>query len=697
MEYPQGSTAVSVSLLDRKAKISATPATVPAGGRVRIAAGGFPVGATLRISISGQPDFTVKADSGAFAWDALVPTDAPSGLVTLRAAQVDGTMLAVGSYVVQSAASTLAQLKKLRGDLQTGYPGTRLAQPLQIQVVDEFGSAIAGLPVKFTPSPGASIEAASTLTDENGMAQAFLRLPLLEAPALATAEAGRQVITFRALTQPGSLRNFPKFVQGTTPQTRGALLNAAAAVVRYLQDSGQAAAPNGPSEPILLNQFLSDFCVFGPGGDKICDGFLSPPGGSSPVLNLWRLSAFAGGNLDVEPVDPTPALIRDRLALGLPVLLALNMNGQSHFVVAIGVANGGAVFIHDPSATFSRGTLDEYLAGFTAGGTAWKATIAAAIQIQNRTPSPFGFLVATAGVQAAIASVAGACGFSTQWPELEASAGIAGTGTVRFSYCDGQQSNYQLDLGGAGKQAFSLTDLGQAGGRSVVEATAPASFRLSKPRTSWEASLQQLSFAAAGVRNGASFKEVLSPGVLLSIFGQGLSVAGQDTTLEIGERPAQVINGTPFQLNAAAPLDLPPGNHVVRLRSPYGVAEQTVSFDPVSPAVFQLAPGKGAILNQDGNINSAAKPARRGQAIVVYLTGLGAVRQERSLLLAQEPVSAQLNGRSLTVLYAGTTPGFPGLYQLNLLLAQDMPPGLDQKLTIQQGGVAVEPILVAVQ
>src|SRR5262249_6166871 len=53
--------------------ITAIPATLMAGGRTRLAIAGFAAGATLKVSVSGQPDFSVATASGAYNWDLFFP------------------------------------------------------------------------------------------------------------------------------------------------------------------------------------------------------------------------------------------------------------------------------------------------------------------------------------------------------------------------------------------------------------------------------------------------------------------------------------------------------------------------------------------------------------------------------------------------------------------------------------------------
>ena len=56
-----------------------------------------------------------------------------------------------------------------------------------------------------------------------------------------------------------------------------------------------------------------------------------------------------------------------------------------------------------------------------------------------------------------------------------------------------------------------------------------------------------------------------------------------------------------------------------------------------------------------------------------------------------------LNGQELPVAYAGLTPGYIGLYQVNLAVPASTPPGLGISLTLKQGGVLSNTISVALQ
>ncbi len=723
LTYAPGDGEATLEERARRPQISATPGTVSAGSRIRIAAGGFDSGATLRITVGGQPDFIVKTQTGAYAWDVFVPPSAASGLVNLRAADVNSTRaLAVGSYLVQSGVELLAKLTKLRGDLQAGVPGARLPLPMVVQVTDENNVPLVGLPVRFNASPGAQVEDAGAVTDERGQARAWLRLPLAEVPALATAEAGRQVVTFAATSRAGALANYPRLNQtglagdpnlGNEPAkiaSKGALLVAAASMLRYFQGTGELASPNGPADPIMLNTFLRDSCVFDAQGARVCDAFIGRPGGAGEKnVNPWRLAQFVNGSLDVAALPLGSAAgfgpIRDALALNAPVLLALTLKAGevtagSHFVVAIGVAGNGDILVHDPNPAFRRNTLAEYLQEFNAAGKAWRGTLAAALRLIPQNGSALGFLVVTDRAEAEIFSPAGSCGFGVSWPDSVATAEAlpsASAGPLRFRYCAGLETKYQLDLAGQGSQPFLLTDLGTVAGRFSAAPELPGSFGLTRPASNWTASVQQVAFTSVAVLNAATFLPQLSPGVLASIFGSGLAITGRQTSVSVDGESATVLAATPFQINFQIPPSLGPGQHTLRVESPFGSAEQPISLGPSSPGIFTLGGNRGAIVNQNGTVNSATNPARRGEVISVFGTGFGPLRTQGALQVTTTPVEGRLEGETLLTQYSGAAPGFPGLYQINLFLPIGSAPGLSLRLTLGQGEGVSQPVFVAIQ
>jgi len=698
---------------ERRPAVSVTPGVVSPGSRVRIGIGGFAAGSTVRVSISEQPDFVVQLPAGAYSWEAYVPASARSSTVLIRAQDTKGSAAADGSYQIKALAEQRLQLTKVRGDAQSAAPGAQLPQALRVLLKDEAGNPVAGVAVRFTASPGAQATPSSAVTDAGGEAEATLRLPPAEGVALCTAEVQRQIVTFSARATPSTLANFPRFTQagdaplgkgsGTLAQ-KGALLAASASILRHYQNLSELPAPNGLADPPLLNQFLTSLCVFDSQGAQICDGFVSPPGSAEQIVNLWRLGSFVGGGLDVSVEQTDMAALRDLLAQGRPLLLALALSSNdapagAHFVVAIGVSADAGILIHDPNPAFGRTSLNEYLGGFSVGSQAWKGTLTGAVRLLPQAPSPTGFLAVAGNTPFQVSCAAGLCGRTVEWPDAPASSQPPARlpGLFRARYCDGAQSVYQLEVSAEGFYELTVTDLGNLGNRFQISGQGAAAYKLLRPAAQLAISPQDVSFSARSVVNAASFSNAIAPGTLISIFGSGLGRTGGTTAVEINGISSPVIAVSPFQVNAQVPLELGVGSYMLKIRSPYGSAEQSIDIQEAAPAIFQVDSSHGAIVNQDGTLNAPTNPARRGQVITIYGTGLGAVTRKGTLQVAATPVTAILDGAELAAAFAGLTPGFLGLYQVNLPIPASTPPRLDAPLALKQGAVLSKAVEVAVQ
>ncbi|MDX2179612.1 MAG: Ig-like domain-containing protein [Bryobacteraceae bacterium] len=674
LSFSEGDPDVAVNEAERRPTLTATPASATPGNRVLIAIGGFEAGSRVRVSYPGTstPPFIVDTAAGSFAWETIVPANAPAQTVTLQAVDTARpTAVAQGSYSIRAASGVRASIAG--GDSQTGAPGATLPLPLRVTVSDSAGIRLAGQTVRWEASPGARIEA-SGVTDANGEAAALLRLPPSEGVALATAAIGGQVLTFSARSAARSIANFPRLTQ-IDPQ--GSQVAAAASAIRYLQQTGLSPTPQGLADPAALDAFLRAFCVADAGSGSICDGYLMA--GDRRFVNLWRLAAFLDGALDIvqEPADLTR--IRDLAAAGEPAMVALDLGGGAvHFVVAIGVGPDGSVAIHDPNPAFGRTTLDVYLAGFSAASGTVRAGIAGVARLIPRVPASSGFLVTGTG-EFRVLSPGGACANDFRW------------GGLTQVFCAGDRERYRVDaLSGS---RFAVTSLGSPGSRVEAGEETGASFQIQRADALWVVRPQAVEFATESVVNGASFRPGLAPGGIATIFGGGL----EGLEAEFSGSRAVVLFSSPFQANILIPLDVAPGSYVLTLRGTNGRAEQPVSVERAAPGIFTMPDGGGAVANQNATLNRPANPALRGQAIVLYCTGLGATERRGTLDWAVAPVEVLVGGRALMPFFAGATPGVPGLYQVNVSLPSDLAPGLGQFVRLRVAGLESNAVEAAIQ
>ncbi len=674
IDYSPGDATAAVHPGTRHPQVTATPTQPVAGSKVQLALGGFDAGSTLRVSVTGQPDFTVNTSTGAYIWSVAVPAASKAGTVSIRAVDLATMASAIGSYTVRLPSQVSYQLTKISGDGQTAAPGAVLSQPLRILIKDDAGNPAVGLPVTFAASPGAQIVMASPTTDASGQAMATLRLAGTDGLVLATGAAGSQVVTFSAQAVHATLPNFPSVSQVAQG---GSMLASAAAILRFYQNRGELPNSNGFADPQVLNQYLRSFCINNTQGIQTCDGFVLS-GSADQFINLWRLGSFAGAPITVTIQPPDPSTIKGLLGQSQPVLLELALaGGTTHFVVATGTTADGGITIMDPDPSFARARLADYLTG--------GATLTDVIQIAPEKPATAGFLV-TGDTPVQIVSPAGTCG-------LNLDLGPA----LHQTFCSGTQSVIELDIAATQSYNLSFTDLATPGNQVSLVGSGPAAYTLSHSGPVWTAAPATPQFTAAAIVNAASFTPALAPGGLFTIFGSGLTQGAMPVSIQIGGEEATVIAASPFQVSGQVPPDLEPGSYQMTLSSPRGSNTQLVTIQRVAPAIFQLPNQYGAILNQNGTVNSPDNPAQRGQAIVIYTTGLGVVSRQRNLDIVQDPPAVVIEGTELQPFFAGLSPGFIGLYQINVSLPSAIAPGLTLTVIVRQNDITSNPVELAVQ
>jgi len=106
------------------------------------------------------------------------------------------------------------------------------------------------------------------------------------------------------------------------------------------------------------------------------------------------------------------------------------------------------------------------------------------------------------------------------------------------------------------------------------------------------------------------------------------------------------------------------------------------------------------------SVVSADNPAHAYEALVIYCAGLGDVspRQIAGQQATFSPLSQTLDSVTVTiggidapVFFAGLTPGFTGLYQVNAYVPTGVAPGGNVQLIITQAGRTSPPVLISVR
>lgn len=210
-----------------------------------------------------------------------------------------------------------------------------------------------------------------------------------------------------------------------------------------------------------------------------------------------------------------------------------------------------------------------------------------------------------------------------------------------------------------------------------------------------------------GILNAASFSPVtnsVATGEILTMYGQNLANSTMRATalpLQTSMAGVQVmINGTaapivdvsPTRIDAIVPYSTSGGLVQIQVVN-NGTQSNAVTLyqGDCSPAVFTLTSnglGDGAILHSDFSVVNSSNPAKQGEVVQIYLTGLGAVSPPvadgaaaPSTPLTGTTTSYEVwiggafSGVQGTVQFQGLAPGFPGLYQINAQIPANAPLG----------------------
>lgn len=195
--------------------------------------------------------------------------------------------------------------------------------------------------------------------------------------------------------------------------------------------------------------------------------------------------------------------------------------------------------------------------------------------------------------------------------------------------------------------------------------------------------------AAGGVVNAASFAPKIAPGSLFSIFGTDLATARQDAvsaplpaslagaSVTVGGKGAPLVFVSAGQINAQVPYETPLGDNVPVVVTVNGQSSPVanVTVMAAAPGIFQFGEKRAVVQNDDYTVNTAENGAAPNSYVVVYLTGAGAVDNPVATgsTAAGNPVSrhkgnvtATINGTMADIAFAGLTPQFIGLTQVNL-------------------------------
>jgi minor extracellular serine protease Vpr len=235
---------------------------------------------------------------------------------------------------------------------------------------------------------------------------------------------------------------------------------------------------------------------------------------------------------------------------------------------------------------------------------------------------------------------------------------------------------------------------------------------------------------AGGAVNGASFAsgQAVAPGSILSIFGTNLAEAISSAShiplplalshvsvsFDVPNAgvsvPGYMFFVSPNQLNVQVPWELAGlSSAMMKVRINDSISNiYQLSLSDSAPGIFTYTSGGqtlGVVTHADGSVVTPSKPARAGEPVIVYATGVGPVDQKQAsgeaasaqpLANTRQTPSVTVGGQTAAVLFSGLAPFFVGLNQINITVPSGVSSGL-QPLVITSNGVASNTVSVPIQ
>ncbi len=200
---------------------------------------------------------------------------------------------------------------------------------------------------------------------------------------------------------------------------------------------------------------------------------------------------------------------------------------------------------------------------------------------------------------------------------------------------------------------------------------------------------------------GPIFPYNVAPGEFVSIYGTNL--AGSTLTANAPNYPTALgdvqvsVNGTAAtiqyisagQLNVLWP-DVAPGLTKLTVTTGSGSFTTNVIVEAVVPSVFTLGGSTAAAINAvTGAVVNTTAPLRAGVDIVaLFLTGLGSTTRINGLEYAAIQPTVTIGETACNVSYAGRSPGYPGLDQINCLIPAGLSDAAVPVVVMSNGRVA---------
>jgi len=210
-----------------------------------------------------------------------------------------------------------------------------------------------------------------------------------------------------------------------------------------------------------------------------------------------------------------------------------------------------------------------------------------------------------------------------------------------------------------------------------------------------------------GVTNGASYKTVFAPGMLMSVFGTNLApkaqhapavplpLSMQGVSVTVNGYTAPLLDVTPGQLNVQIPYETGGGTAILGVNNNGQVAYFPFQVQASAPGIFMTLDGANNLVPYASG--------QRGQVLLAFLTGEGDVapalitgRAPNTSDVTQLPapglpVTLTVGGVPAAIDFIGIPNGLVGVTQINFTIPANAATG-SQPVVVTVGGAASAPV-----
>lgn len=187
----------------------------------------------------------------------------------------------------------------------------------------------------------------------------------------------------------------------------------------------------------------------------------------------------------------------------------------------------------------------------------------------------------------------------------------------------------------------------------------------------------------------ATFPLSVAPGMIVSVYGNSLALNSEQASsiplpfqlggarVSTNQTNAALYYASASQINAIVP-DQAAGLVQLTVQTTAGSDTVNVLVEPAVPAIYtEDGSGKGAAaaLNARNNlVVSSGNPLHPGDYVELFLTGLGLTRFKNGLQYANQQPTITVGGENCPISFAGRSPVFPGLDQINCQIPASVAP-----------------------